>query len=200
MLLKKFWLIGLVLSLGISAFLMAGCSKAPQKELEDASAAVEMARSAEADIYAPELFGKAESNLAQAESLSLAKQYRQARELALSVKIEADTATSLATANKEAKRKEVESLIAICHRMVDELQKLVAEAEKKVPGAKMNAVKNNSQASMQLLDQAKISYQDEDFKNAYDQAKMTFTKVNETKNELTVLLAKKPQVKTTKKG
>lgn len=200
MLLRKCWVIGLVLSLGILAFLVAGCSKAPQKELEEASAAVEMARSAEAEIYSPELFSKAESTLAQAESLSLAKRYKQAKELALSVKMEADSATTLAAANKEAKRKEVESLIAASHRMVDELQKLIAKVEGKVPKAKMTAIKNNAQASEQLLDQAKSSYQKEDFKNAYDQVKLTFTKASETKNELAALMTKKAPAKTAKKG
>jgi len=201
MLLKKWWGIGLMFGLALLAVMILSCAKAPEKELQEASAAIEAARTAEADLYVPDLFAEAQSNLTEAETLSVAKQYKQAKELALSAKMKADSAAVLAAKNKEEKRTEAEALLANAQKMLDELNKSI-NAEKKIAKAKMTPIKNNAKAAEDLLAQTKKSYEGGEFKNAYDQAQMVLRKVSDTQNELAALKAPKapaPKAKTGKK-
>jgi hypothetical protein len=201
MLLRKWWGVGLVLSLAVSAFLILGCAKAPEKELQEASAAIEAARTAEADLYVPDLFAEAQANLTEAETLSVAKKFKEAKDLALQAKTKADSAAAVAATNKEAKKAEVEGLLANAQKMLDELNKSIA-GEKKIGKAKMTPVKNNAKAAEDLLAQAKKSHEGGDYRNAYDQAQMVMRKISDTQNEYAALKAPKalaPKVKAGKK-
>jgi hypothetical protein len=200
MLLRKWWGIGLMFGLALLAVMILSCAKAPEKELQEASAAIEAARTAEADLYVPDLFAEAQSNLTEAETLSVAKQYKQAKELALSAKMKADSAAVLAAKNKEDKRTEVEGLLANAQKMLEELNSAIKTAERKVAKAKMAPIKTNAKACEDLLAQAKKSQEGGDYKNAYDQVQMMIKKVNDTKNGLTTLTAPKaPAPKASKK-
>jgi len=202
MLLRKWWGIGLMFGLALLAVMILSCAKAPEKELQEASAAIEAARTAEADLYVPDLFAEAQANLTEAETLSVAKQYKQAKELALSAKMKADSAAGLAATNKETKRAEAEALLANGQKMLDELNKAIKEAEKKIAKAKMAPIKNNAKAAEDLLAQTKKLYEGGNYKNAYDQAQMVMRKISDTQNELAALKAAKapaPKAKTVKK-
>ena len=192
MLQKKWWGIGLVLALAMFTFLVLNCAKAPEKELQEASAAIEAARTAEADIYEPDLFAEAQSNLTEAETLSVAKKFKEAKDLALSAKTKADSAAALASTSKEAKRAEAEALIGNAQKMLEDLNKVIKEAEKKVAKAKMAPIKTSAKAAEDLLTQAKKTHEGGDFKNAYDQAQMAMRKISDAQNELTAATAKKP--------
>ena len=198
MLLRKWWGVGLVLSLAVSAFLILSCAKAPEKELQEASAAIEAARTAEADSYVPDLFAEAQANLTEAETLSVAKKFKEAKDLALQAKMKADSAAVLAVTNKEAKKAEVEGLLANAQKMLDELNKTI-NAEKKLSKAKMTPVKNNAKVAEDLLAQAKKSHEGGDYKNAYDQAQMVMRKISDTQNGYAALKAPAPKAKTGKK-
>ena len=200
MLLRKWWGVGLVLSLAVSAFLILSCAKAPEKELQEASAAIEAARTAEADLYVPDLFAEAQANLTEAETLSVAKKFKEAKDLALQAKMKADSAAALAVTNKEEKRAEVEGLLANAQKMLEELNSAIKTAERKVAKAKMAPIKTNAKACEDLLAQAKKSQEGGDYKNAYDQVQMMIKNVYDTKNGLTTLTAPKaPAPKASKK-
>ena len=200
MLLRKWWGVGLVLGLAVSAFLILSCAKAPEKELQEASAAIEAARTAEADSYVPDLFAEAQANLTEAETLSVAKKFKEAKDLALQAKMKADSAAALAVTNKEEKRVEVEGLLANAQKMLEELNSAIKTAERKVAKAKMAPIKTNAKACEDLLAQAKKSQEGGDYKNAYDQVQMMIKNVNGTKNGLTTLTAPKaPAPKASKK-
>jgi hypothetical protein len=92
--------------------LILGCGGEPTKELADAKGALESARAAEADIYAPDLFAQAENSIAEAENLIAQKKYGEAKKLLMDAKNVAETAAAQAVTNKDNTKTEVEDYLA----------------------------------------------------------------------------------------
>jgi len=84
--------------------LLVGCAAAPIQQMSDARQSLQAAHAADADIHAPGLLKKAESDLSDAE-LSLARhEYSQARDAATNAKREAVNAKRLAVAIRDAQQ------------------------------------------------------------------------------------------------
>ena len=101
--------VGLVLSL---AFVFVGCAQPPEEEINAAQAALDGAKKAEADIYAPEAYAAAKQALDDSRSKVEQEDYEGAKASALRAKEQADQAKSLADAAKPKVRDEAQALIA----------------------------------------------------------------------------------------
>jgi chromosome segregation ATPase len=88
------------------------CAKPPTEELNAAKAAVQAARQAEADTYAPQTLAEAEGQLQQTEENITNKQYEPARNLALQAKATAERAQQEALQGKENARQEAQTALA----------------------------------------------------------------------------------------
>lgn len=114
---------GKFMMLGALLFLVAwGCAKPPTQEMEAAKAAIQAARDAEAQIYAPDELKAAEEALSDAEAKVEAKKYKEARPLAIKAKELADSAKELAAKNKERTRSDAEVAL-------DDASKAISEAK-----------------------------------------------------------------------
>jgi hypothetical protein len=102
--------------------LMLGCAGEPTKQLADAKAALDKARQAEADKYAPDLFTQAENQITEAENLIAQKEYGEARKLLMDAVSVADQAASQAVANKENTKTEVEDYMAAINGAMTQLK------------------------------------------------------------------------------
>lgn len=89
---------------------LSACAKPPTEEMIRAEKTIEDARQKQADIYAPEMFGKAEGSFQEAKELVSARKYEQARQKAIDTVKLAEQAGTVAVVNKEKERQRVMAL------------------------------------------------------------------------------------------
>ena len=100
--------VGLVLCLALG---IAGCAKPPTEELNAAQAALDAAKKAEADVYAPETYRQAKNALDGANAKVEQKDYEGAKASAIQARDLAGQATSQAETGKRQTRDEAQALI-----------------------------------------------------------------------------------------
>ena len=110
------------------AVLAIGCAKPPEEQIEAAKAAVESARKAEADKYAPAEFKGLQKSLGDALDLVDRKDYTEAQTKLEEVVSEAGRVEALAKANKEKRRGEAQ-------RKLEEVKTALARAKESVDKA-----------------------------------------------------------------
>jgi peptidylprolyl isomerase len=133
-----------ILMLGVLAMmLLVSCAKAPEEAIQKATAALEAAKTAEADVYAPDAFKQVSDTLAAANAakqeadgkFALTRSYAKATALLASAELLANKAIEEATAKKAAAQNEASLLIAQVKAVLDtallEIGKIKATAANK---------------------------------------------------------------------
>ncbi len=100
--------VGLVLSLALA---FVSCAQPPEEELKAAQAALDSAKRAEANVYAPDAYRSAENTLKDARAKVEQEDYEAAKAAAIRAKEQADQARSLGETNKQNTRNEAQALI-----------------------------------------------------------------------------------------
>lgn len=88
-----------------------GCAKPPTQELDAAKAALDAAKAAEAEVYAPDTYRSASNAMSEANTKVEQKDYEGAKASAIQTKELADRAKSEANTNKQQIRDEAQALI-----------------------------------------------------------------------------------------
>lgn len=99
----------------LGAFVVAlasSCAGPPNEEIAQADAAIQGAQAAGADLYAADDFKAAQDALAEAKSKVESKDYKGAKEAAMTAKEKAEMAKTNAEKGKEEKKAEAESKMA----------------------------------------------------------------------------------------
>jgi hypothetical protein len=117
---------------------IAGCSKSPVKEIEGSKAALESARNAEAELYAPELYKEAMDSLNTANvelqnqdsKFSLFRSYDRSKELLAAAEKLSLQAQTDAEAEKERIRALDSTMMAEIGSMVAQTREALAKAPK----------------------------------------------------------------------
>lgn len=112
--------------------LLSACAEPPNKELHQAQGAIDAARSAGADDYAPEELKAATDALAKAEAAVAQRDYRLALNHALDSRERAQDAAKMAASQKAAMRSQAERLLA-------EVTSVVAVASARLEAASKGA-------------------------------------------------------------
>lgn len=99
--------LGVVLSM---MFIAAGCGSPPQAELDSAQAALDAAKQAQADVYAPGAYTRAKNSLADARAKVEQSDYEAAKTSAVQAKEQAEQALSLAGTNKQQMMVEAQNI------------------------------------------------------------------------------------------
>ena len=99
---------------------VCACAEPPEREYHQAQGAIEAARAAGAEVYAPEELAAAEQALKRYDEAVAQRDYRQALNHALDSRERASAAARKAAADKATRRGEIERLIVV----------LAAEAER----------------------------------------------------------------------
>ncbi len=115
----------------VSLMLLAGCSKPPTEALQKAEQALEEAKQKGANLYAEDLFKKAEEGLKKAKDQIAAKQYKEAAQTLLEVVPAAQEAITGIEAGKAKMKKEADKFVGEAQEGLDELKTDVAAAIKK---------------------------------------------------------------------
>ncbi|RKY59237.1 MAG: hypothetical protein DRP95_05250 [Candidatus Latescibacterota bacterium] len=193
---------GKVMMLGALVVLgLWGCAKPPTQELEAAKAAVQAARDAEAQVYAPEEIKAAEKALSDAETKVQAKKYDEARTLAVKAKELADQAKELAAKNKEKTRIDAEAALNIAAKAISEVREALdtavgtlSKVGKVLPGGKAEAFRGEVDSLKSLVDgmdkdleAARLAFNQGAYKDALNSARGVADRAGALKDDLLAL-------------
>ena len=109
--------------------LTAGCSEPPQKEIDRAQQAIDTARAAGAEQYAPETFAAATAALKQSHEAVEQRDYRLALSRAVDASDRAQDAAREAADNKTKARRETEATINTANAALMQLEARIKTAE-----------------------------------------------------------------------
>lgn len=148
----------------LAAFLMTGCQSAPTDQVAAAQQALEAARTAEADRYAPNEFNTAQTSFSKAtdeiatqdKAFFLTRSYTTANQLLTDTLAQLQTAQTAAVANKEAMRTQVETLITETEAAVTAAKAILAKAPRgKDTQVELEAMKADLDAATTGIDEAR---------------------------------------------
>ncbi len=123
-----------VLSIVATAFIFTSCGKAPQAEIDAAKAALEQAKSAQADLYVEGDFLAVQDSLnavmveIEAQSSKLFKSYGSAKEKLATITTQATELVAKTDVRKEEIKTEVATAEAATQALIEENNALVAKA------------------------------------------------------------------------
>src|SRR5262245_26310287 len=113
----------------VALFLTTACAAPPDKEIQQAQAAVDAAREAGAPEYAPAEFQAAEDALRRAHDAVGQRDYRLALSNALDSRERAQEAVTAAATQKAAARKAAEQAVADADRALERARATLKSAE-----------------------------------------------------------------------
>lgn len=192
-------LVGLLLG----SFLLIGCAKAPQQDLDAAKAALEAAQAVEADRYAQdEMFAAKDSlDAAVAEiekqnaKFALVRRYGKAKSLLLTTTNMANIAKDAAIANKEKVRLETESLIMETEAAIAATKELLKKAPRgKGEQMAVTAIKTDLEAVESSFVEAQTAKGQGDYLTARDKTAACLERAKALGEELKAAIEKKKGV------
>jgi len=183
----------LVVGLVIFPFLLLilGCAGEPTNELAAAKAALENARAAEADKYAPDLFAQAENAIIEAENLIAQKKYAEAKKLLMDAKGVAESAGSQAVTNKDNTKTEVEDYLAAIDQTMKQLKETQDLAKQWGIPKKQRELTDEMARWNENLEMARAEYDNENYYSAKELAAAIHQEVTEKDNQLREMIMAK---------
>jgi hypothetical protein len=119
----------ITLVLTVVLLVATGCSGPPQKEIDEAQTAVDLARTAGADTFAPEEYTAATAGLQKAHAAVEQRDYNQALSFAIDARQRAQNAIRQAAEGKKRAQHAVETLYGEVASRANRLQALLRTAE-----------------------------------------------------------------------
>ena len=182
-----------------------GCSKPPEVEMQTANSAIEGAKAAEAELYAPNSFAMARDTLSAAMAakteqdakFALFRSYTKSKNLYVSAKAMADKAVADATAEKERVKAAVTQKLA----QAQELLTVTEEALNKAPKGKGNKaeielMKSDLEAAKASFGQANNEFNAGKYLSAKSKVEVVISRTQQVADEL----AKAKEMKAGKKS
>jgi len=188
---------------GLAVLVMAlvtvvACGKPPQEDIDAAKAALEAAKTAQAEKWADTDYQTAESSLsaAQAEVDAQAqkwfKNYDKAKELMTTAKADAEKAAAAAVANKETARNEATTAIADATTAIEAATTALAGAPKgKDTKADLELFKQDLDGLAATLTEAQSAMGSEDYNAAKDKASSVKEKATSISDQIAQAAAKR---------
>ena len=183
--------VALVLLLALGA--AVGCAKVPQEAVSSAKTALDGAKTAQADQYAPDAWTQAQdaqSQLdaelkAQEDKFALFRSYDHSKELAQQVQTKAQEATQAAEAAKERAREEATNLLAEAKSKLAELQTNLEKAPRgKGTAADLAALKSDASGIETSLTDAENAFNGGDFLTAKSKAEAALQSISEIQAQI----------------
>ena len=167
---------------------MAACSKPPEQAIQAGSAALEQAKAAGAETYAPDALQAAQDALnraeaekkAQDEKFVLFRSYKSSEEMYAQAKTELDAATQAAAAGKEqAKADATAAIEAATAALASANEALAAAPKSKDSKADLELWANDLSTYATTVTEAEAAIASEDYLGAKSQAESVTAKATE---------------------
>ena len=172
--------------------LLGACSAPPQKELDRAQGAIDAARAAGAEQYAPQAFGAATSALKQAHEAVEQRDYRLALTRALDAGDRAHDAAKGAADGKARARSEAESAITAATGALRHLEARINADRTRIPRVDLDAARRTQRDAELALQKARASLNTGDYLQAKDAVKDVETRIAAQMQALDVAAAARP--------
>lgn len=186
-----------VAAIGI-AVLFSSCAKVPQAEIDAATAAVQSAKDAGADLYVPDVYNALVDSMKSAnEKVETAKakwfpNYTKAKELLATVNQMAGDAKTKTEARKVELKNETDALITEVQTMNTDNTALLAKAPRGKEGKEaLEAIKSDISVTEQTVTEVQSLLTNGDIIGANDKIKAAKEKATSIKAELEDAIAKK---------
>jgi hypothetical protein len=162
----------------VAALAGAACGDPPDKELQQAQAAIDAARTAGAEQFARDEYAAAQDSLKRANDAVAQRDYRLALNLALDARERAQNATNEATERTKAARTAAERAIAnAATALADARSRLRAAERSHVPPKKIAAAHQTIDGEDDALQEARTRFSRGDYGAATDAANATAAKL-----------------------
>jgi hypothetical protein len=159
-----------LIAAGVVLVCIAGCSEPPQKELDQAQGAVDTARAAGADQYAPDDYTAATTSLQKAHEAVDQRDYRQALSYALDARERAKAAASAAADGQAKARSDAEARITALLARTQQLDTRLAAAESaRVPARDLHDARATLDDTRARLQKAGTAVTAKNYKEAINQ-------------------------------
>lgn len=143
--------------IGLLLLVAAGCSEPPQKEIDQAQSAIDVARADGADKYAAEEYSGATSTLQKARDAVEQRDYRQALSYALDARQRALEASHLVPEARTRAKTAAEAALKDTADRADRLEAAIRAAEtQKVPVRELRGPRQTSIAARSSLQEARM--------------------------------------------
>lgn len=190
----------LIFSLIITLFMLSGCAKYPEAEVQKAEQAVEDTKSAECDRYLVEEFNALQDSLnfsiaelkVQKEKSVFKRNYSEGKEMLNIVIDKAETIKEKIGARKEEVKAETEQIVIdyrAAHEDVKELISKLTKAKNTKPIAERRQIELN--AIELIFEDVSAFIKKEDFMSAKQTAESTYVRIQSLKEELKQIVEKK---------
>lgn len=142
----------------IAALVGAGCSEPPQKEIDAAQTAVDSAKTAGAEGYAPDEYNAAVAALQKSRDSVTQRDYRQALNYAIDARQRADESAKQTATAKAHTRTAVEKLVTDCSARISQLETDIKVAEgMRVPARDLKSMQTTHADAEDALQEARKS-------------------------------------------
>lgn len=168
--------------------LLSSCGKVPQAQIDEANAAIEAAKAAQADVYLPADFAALQDSMRsvnayiEGQKSKLFKKFGPAKENLTKVVALAKTVQESAATRKEEVKKEVETLMTDIKAVVEEINKLFVRAPRGKEGkAALDQMKAEMETVNASITEAQGMYDNAAYMDALNKvkaAKETADKIN----------------------
>ena len=196
----KIRVLSIVVSVLFLLGMFAGCAKVPQDVIDGAQAALQAAKTAEADRYLPDQYNAAKSALdaamaeveTQSSKFFLFRSYKKAGEMLAAATTAAQEAQNGVAARKEELRQEAEALLPQVPVAIKQVQDLMKKAPRGKEGkAALQAIQNDLTLVEASVEQANTAMQNGDYLTARDKLKASLDKANALIDELKQAISRK---------
>ena len=159
--------LSVLLCTAVLLVLTAGCSEPPQKEIDRAQQAIDAARAAGAEQYAPETFAAATAALTQSHEAVDQRDYRLALSRAVDANDRAQDAAREAADNKAKARRETEATINTANAALMQLEARIKTAEAaRVPPREIVPARTTAKDASAALQKARAALGADDLRGA----------------------------------
>ncbi len=198
--LKMFKRVSLALAALILLAFIAGCSKAPEAEMQAANQAIDACKTAEAEAYAPAAYRTAMDtlNAANAEKttqdgkFALFRSYGKSKDMFVKAKDLASAAAAQAETEKEKVKQEVIGLLAQAKAAMDTAGTALAKAPKgKDTKAELELIKNDLAALTPAYADAEADFNGGKYLSARTKVQGVIQKAKSITDEIAAAAAKK---------
>lgn len=184
-----------LLVLALMIVLLTGCQKAPTQEIANAEKSISEATQKEANIYAPDVFSKAEESLKLAKDLLGQKKYKEAKKAAEETVALSQQAISQVEPNKSKLKAEIEQMLQDVQKGIAELKGLLAKKPKQLGSRERKEMEELIKKWEKDIGDIKALVQADKIRQAYDQMKTLNTEVTSKKERLIATAEEKKGIK-----
>ncbi|MBP7506562.1 MAG: hypothetical protein KA807_01965 [Prolixibacteraceae bacterium] len=184
-------------ALAIAMFVLSGCAKVPQVEIDNATAAIESARTAQADVYVPEVFAALQDSMnvatesIEAKKSKLFKSYKKEKAQLVNVVALGEDAKAKTEQRINELKAEIQQTLTDIATIVSENKDLVTKAPKGKGGTTvLMAIKGEIATIETTAAEVSAAVGTENFITTLDKAKAVKEQALNINNELKAVIEK----------